>query len=154
MSASPAFEPRNPAWEADLRASFARQGVMAHIGAELGALAPGRVEIRLPYGAHVSQQHGFFHGGIIATIADSAGGYGGFSLMGPGDGVLTVEFKLNLMAPADGDLLIARGRVLRPGRSLFVTSAEVAVVKDGAETPCAVMQQTLMRITGRHDVTG
>jgi len=108
----------------------------------------------LPYSDDVSQQHGFFHGGAIGTIADSAGGYAAFSLMSADDGVLTVEYKLNLMAPADGELLIARGRVVRPGRTLTVTRAEVAVVKDGRERPCAAMQQTMMRIVGRADVVG
>ncbi len=149
-----AFTPRNPRFETMLRDSFAKQGIMAHIGAEMGALAPGACEITLPYSDDVSQQHGFFHGGVVGTIADSAGGYAGFSLMEEGDGVLTVEFKLNLMAPADGELLIARGEVVRPGRSLTVTRADVSVVKEGRETPCAVMQQTLMRMVGRADVSG
>ncbi|MBC8267350.1 MAG: PaaI family thioesterase [Rhodospirillaceae bacterium] len=137
-----------------LRTSFAKQGVMAHIGAQMGAVSPGYCEIKLPYSDDVSQQHGFFHGGIVGTIADSAGGYAAFSLMGEGEGILTVEYKLNLMAPADGDMLIARGEVVRPGRSLSVCRADVVVVKDGVETACAVMQQTLMRIVGRTDVSG
>ncbi|MCB2100641.1 MAG: PaaI family thioesterase [Rhodobacterales bacterium] len=127
---------------------------MDHIGATMTVVAPGICEIRLPYSDDVSQQHGFFHGGVVGTIADSAGGYAGFSLMEAGDGVLTVEFKLNLTAPADGELLIARGRVVRPGRSLTVSTAEVSVVKNGRETVCAIMQQTLMRIVGRADVSG
>ena len=137
-----------------LRESFAKQGIMTHIGAEMGAISPGRCEIKLPYSADVSQQHGFFHGGVVGTIADSAGGYASFILMAAGDGILTVEYKLNLMAPADGDLLIARGQVMRPGRIITVASADVFVVKDGEETLCAVMQQTLMRIVGRADVSG
>ncbi len=127
---------------------------MSHIGAEITAVAAGACEIRLPYGDHVSQQHGFFHGGIVATIADSAAGYAGFSLMPLGAGVLTVEFKINLVAPADGDLLVARGSVVRPGRTLTVTRAEVAVRKDGQERACAILQQTLMMITGRQGVIG
>ena len=111
-------------------------------------------EIELPYSDAVSQQHGFFHGGVIGTIADSAGGYAAFGLMDAEDGILTVEYKLNLMAPADGDLLIARGRVVRPGRTLTVARAEVGVVKDGVEVACAAMQQTLMRIVGRAGVSG
>jgi uncharacterized protein (TIGR00369 family) len=148
------FKPSNPHFETMLRDSFAKQGVMAHIGAQMAAVSPGHCEIKLPYSEDVSQQHGFFHGGIVGTIADSAGGYAAFSLMGEGEGILTVEFKLNLMAPADGDMLIARGEVVRPGRTLSVCRADVVVVKDGAETPCAVMQQTLMRIVGRSDVSG
>lgn len=148
------FEPRNPEWEQAVRTSFAKQGMMDHIGAKLVNVRPGHCEIHLPYGEHISQQHGFFHGGVIATIADNAGGYAGFSLMGSGDGVLTVEFKLNIMAPADGELLIARGDVARAGKQLTVTTAEIVVVKNGRETPCALMQQTLMRIVGRADVSG
>jgi len=148
------FTPLNSDFEAMLRTSFAKQGIMSHIGAEMGAVGPGRCEIRLPYSDDISQQHGFFHGGVVGTIADSAGGYAAFSLMAAGDGILTVEYKLNLMAPADGDLLIARGEVVRPGRSLTVARADVSVVKGDKETPCAVMQQTLMRIVGRADVSG
>ena len=149
-----AFEARDPDFAGRVAKSFASQGIMGHIGARLRLIAPGYCEIELPYSDSVSQQHGFFHGGVIGTIADSAGGYAAFSLMGATDGVLTVEYKLNLMAPADGELLIARGEVLRPGRTLTVTRAEVVVVKDGDEKPCAAMQQTMMRIVGRPDVIG
>ena len=148
------FQVKDPDFAARVAKSFASQGIMGHIGARLSRIEAGRCEIELPYSDAVSQQHGFFHGGVIGTIADSAGGYAAFSLMGADDGVLTVEYKLNLMAPADGELLIARGEVLRPGRTLTVTRAEVVVVKDGHEKPCAAMQQTMMRIVGRPDVIG
>jgi uncharacterized protein (TIGR00369 family) len=111
-------------------------------------------EIELPYSDAVSQQHGFFHGGVIGTIANSAGGYAAFGLMDAEDGILTVEYKLNLMAPADGDLLVARRQVVRAGRTLMVARAEVGVVKNGVEVACAAMQQTLMRIVGRAEVGG
>ncbi len=146
------FKPQDPAFAKRIRASFARQGVMAYIGAELGDIAPGSCEIRLPYRPELSQQHGFFHGGIVATIGDSAAGYAGFSLMPADASVLTVEFKLNLITPADGELLIARGRVLRPGRTLTVTQIDVAVVKGGVERACATGLQTLMCLPGRPDV--
>ncbi len=148
------FEAKDPDFARRVAKSFANQGIMRHIGARLRLVEPGYCEIELAYSDDVSQQHGFFHGGAIGTIADSAGGYAAFSLMDADDGVLTVEYKLNLMAPADGELLIARGQVLRPGRTLTVTRAEVAVVKDGREKPCAAMQQTMMRIVGRPDVIG
>lgn len=148
------FEAKDPDFAKRVARSFASQGIMRHIGARLRVVEPGYCEIELKYSDDVCQQHGFFHGGAIGTIADSAGGYAAFSLMGADDGVLTVEYKLNLMAPADGELLIARGQVLRPGRTLTVTRAEVAVVKDGHEKPCAAMQQTMMRIVGRPDVIG
>ncbi|MBC8337698.1 MAG: PaaI family thioesterase [Alphaproteobacteria bacterium] len=142
------FDARDPDYAARVKKSFNAQGIMGHIGAHLVSVRPGYCEIELPYSEAVSQQHGFFHGGIIGTIADSAGGYAAFSLMDTENGVLTVEYKLNLMAPADGERLLARGQVLRPGRTLTVTRAEVSVFKDGKETVCAAMQQTLMRIAG------
>lgn len=148
------FKPANPAYEREIRDSFARQGIMRHIGASLGAVQPGYIEISVPYSDDVSQQHGFFHGGVVGTIADSAGGYAAFSLMAAGDGVLTVEYKVNLLAPADGERLLARAQVVRPGRTLTVARAEVVVFKNGRETLCGYMQQTLMRIVGRPDVTG
>ncbi|NQU60282.1 MAG: PaaI family thioesterase [Rhodospirillales bacterium] len=148
------FKTKDSDFAERVQKSFDAQGVMGHIGAKLRSIEPGMCEIELPYSDAVSQQHGFFHGGVVGTIADSAGGYAAFSLMDGDDGILTVEYKLNLMAPADGDLLIARGHVIRPGKTLTVTRADVAVIKDGRETPCAAMQQTLMRIVGRADVTG
>jgi uncharacterized protein (TIGR00369 family) len=148
------YQPADPAFADRVRESFRRQGIMTHIGAEISRVGPGECEIRLPYGDHLSQQHGFFHGGVVATIADSAAGYAGFSLMPADSGVLTVEFKINLVAPALGELLVARGRVVRPGRTLTVSHAEVSVVKDGAERVCAILQQTLMTVLGRPEVVG
>lgn len=145
------FEPRNPNWDATVRASFARQKVMALIGAEIVRLAPGECEIRLPFKPELSQQHGYFHGGIIGTIADSAGGYAAFTLMPADSSVLTVEYKMNLLAPGDGELLIARGRVLKAGRTLVVAQVDAAVVKDGRESQCATLLQTLMTMHGRAD---
>jgi len=148
------YTPCNPDYQRVVRESFGKQGIMAHIGADVGDIGPGRCEIRLPYNDDLSQQHGFFHGGIIGTIADSAGGYAAFTLMEDGDGILTVEYKLNIIAPADGELLIARGEIVKAGRTLSVCRADVDVVKNGEATTCAVMQQTLMRIVGRPDVSG
>ena len=148
------FTATDPDFAERVRKSFDAQGIMDHIGATLTLIEPGVCEIELPYSDAVSQQHGFFHGGVIGTIADSAGGYAAFGLMDAEDGILTVEYKLNLMALADGDLLVARGRVLRAGRTLTVARAEVGVVKNGIEVACAAMQQTLMRIVGRAKVGG
>lgn len=119
---------------------------MAHLGAEIFRVAPGTTELRLRRQNALLQQHGYFHGGVIATLADVAGGYAGFSLMGPDDSVLTVEFKLNIMAPGDGEELRARGQVIRSGRTLTITRADVFVVKGGRETLCATALQTLMRM--------
>ena len=148
------FTATDPDFAERVRKSFDAQGIMDHIGATLTLIEPGVCEIELPYSDAVSQQHGFFHGGVIGTIADSAGGYAAFGLMDAEDGILTVEYKLNLMALADGDLLVARGQVVRAGRTLTVARAEVGVVKNGVEVACAAMQQTLMRIVGRPEVGG
>jgi uncharacterized protein (TIGR00369 family) len=148
----PGFEPRNPAYAERVQSSFGRQHVMALLGAKVTRLAPGECEIQLPFKPELTQQHGYFHGGIIGTIADSAGGYAGFTLMPEGSSVLTVEYKMNLLAPGDGDLLIARGRVLKSGRTLVVTQVDAFVVKGGGETLCATLLQTLMTMHGRPDL--
>lgn len=140
--------------ETAVRASFVQQGLMAHLGAEMATVRPGFCEIHLSRRPELLQQHGFFHAGATSAIIDTAGGYAAFSLFDPGDGVLTVEFKINCIAPADGEKLIARGEVVRAGRTLTVTKGEVVAVKDGRETVCALMQQTIMRITGRDNVKG
>jgi uncharacterized protein (TIGR00369 family) len=131
--------------------SFARQGAMAHLGAELVSVAPGAVEIRLPFRPEVAQQHGFFHGGVVATIGDSAGGYAGYSLMPAGSSVLTVEYKINMVAPAKGEALVARGKVVKAGRTLTVCTVEVFAQDQGRETLCSVMQQTLICLADRAD---
>jgi uncharacterized protein (TIGR00369 family) len=148
------FIAQDPNFQVRIEKSFHAQGLMGHLGAGLVSVSPGTCEIELPFSDAVSQQHGFFHGGVIGTIADTAGGYAAFTLMDADDGILTVEYKINMMAPASGELLIGRGQVLRSGRTLTVSQAEVSVVKDGKETVCAAMQQTLMRIVGRADVFG
>ncbi len=146
-----AFEPRNPDFAAVVQASFERQPFMAHIGARLVSVTPGACEIGLDHRHELTQQHGFIHGGAVGAIIDSAMGYAGYSLAEAGSSVLTVEYKLNLLAPAAGDSLIARGVVVRSGRTLTVTSGEVFAVKDGAETLCAVASQTLMILEHRED---
>jgi uncharacterized protein (TIGR00369 family) len=142
------FEPGNPAFAARVRESFGRQGAMALLGAELLRVEAGACEIRLPYRPALSQQHGYFHGGIVGTIADSAGGYAAFTLMPADASVLTVEYKLNMLAPGDGDWLSARARV---GRTLVVSAIDVVVSKQGRETLCATALQTLMTLHGRPD---
>jgi uncharacterized protein (TIGR00369 family) len=140
------FEPRFAGWEARARDSFARQGAMSLLGAEMREVAPGRCSIALAYRPELSQQHGFFHAGMTSTIADSAGGYAAFTLFPAASEVLTVEFKINLIAPANGDELLANANVVRAGRTLTVCTVEVSVRRDGARHPCAILQQTLMRI--------
>jgi uncharacterized protein (TIGR00369 family) len=153
-ASSRAFEPADPGYEGRTRESFAKQGAMSHLGALLGRVEPGRVEIALPFRPELSQQHGFFHAGIVATVADSAGGYAAYTLFAADEGVLTVEFKVNLMAPADGERIVADGRVVRSGRTITVAQFDVHVEKAGRRTHCATGLQTIMRIVGRVGVQG
>lgn len=149
MTTAPSFTPRDPDYAARIRAGFDAQPLMGFIGAALTAVAPGRCVIELPFRPELAQQNGFFHGGIVGTLADNAGGFAGYTLMAADAGVLTVEYKLNLMAPAQGERLIAEGQVLRAGRSLVVSRAEVYVLGPAGKTHCATMQQTLMTMHGK-----
>ncbi|HEY5701078.1 MAG TPA: PaaI family thioesterase [Gammaproteobacteria bacterium] len=142
------FIPENPDYEQRVRTSFARQGIMVHIGAELGRVEPGYCEIRLPFQDTLTQQHGFFHGGVTTTIADSACGYAGFTLMPADASVLTIEYKVNFLAPADGDLLFARGQVVKPGKTIIVCQSEVTVFNGDKQRVCASMTETLMVMRG------
>ena len=146
------FTPANPDFERRTRASFARQGAMGLIGAVLEKVEPGRVEISLAFRPDLSQQHGFFHAGIISTIADTAGGYAAFTLFAADSGVLTVEFKVNLIAAADGERAVAVGQVLRSGRTLTVCHIDAFVEKDGKRVHCVTGLQTLMSLAGRAGV--
>jgi len=140
------FVPRNPDYQQRVRDSFARQGVMGLIDAQLIRIGPGVCDIQLQFKDSLGQQHGFFHGGILTTIADSACGYAAFSLMPADASILTIEFKTNFLSPADGEMLVARGRVIKPGRTITVSQAEVLVSKDGRERLCATMTATNMAI--------
>ena len=139
--------PVDPYFASRVRESFGRQKAMALIGASLGLVAPGAVEIALPFREDVTQQKGFVHGGIIGMIADTACGYAAFSLMPAGCSLVTVEYKINILAPATS-ALIARGEVVKAGRTLTVARAEV-YAED--RTHVATMQQTLMMLAGRPD---
>jgi len=145
------FEPVDPAYEARVRASFGRQQAMELIGAEMTHVGPGFCEIRLPYRAANTQQHGFVHGGVVGMIADSAGGYAAYTLFPADASILTVEYKLNLVSPAKGGTLVARAEVLKPGRTLTVVRADVVALDGGRETLCATMQQTLITLHGKPD---
>ena len=131
--------------ESEVRASFARQGLMRMIGAELAALGPGRCSIAVPFSEKVGQQQGFFHGGVIGAVADSAGGYAALSLLPVGSEVVTLEYKINFLRPAAGDRLLAEGTVLRAGRSVTVTRIDVFVEARGRRSICAALQQSIMR---------
>jgi len=148
------FDPKDPVFEQKVRDSFARQQFMATLGAELTELTPGHCVISLPYREELSQQHGFFHGGVIGTLAANCGGYAAYSLMPPDCSVLTVEYKLNLLAPGEGELLIGRGEVIKPGRTLTICRSEVFAVRDGKETRCATALVSLRCMAGRSDRAG
>jgi len=135
--------------EARVRASFARQTAMATLGVTIAHVAPGEVELRMPYRADLAQQHGYLHAGVVATLADTASGYAAYTLMPPGADVVSVEFKLNLLAPALGDAFTARARVKRSGRTLSVVTADVFAHRDGTERLVATLQGTMMALVER-----
>lgn len=145
------FQPADPAFEKRVRDSFNRQAVMHLIGARMVRVEPGIVEIELPYRKDLSQQHGFFHAGMTSTIADSAGGYAAYTLFPVDSSVLTVEYKINLVAPGDGEMLIAKGHVKKTGMTLTICELEVVAVKNGAPRPCAYGLQTLICLRGHAD---
>ena len=148
---TPTFEPKDPRYATRVRESFARQGAMRLIGAELIDVAPGYCAIGLVPRPEVAQQHGYVHAGMIGAIVDSAGGYAGFTLFPPDASVLTVEYKLNLLAPATGDRLVALGFVVKSGRTLAITRGEVYAEREGKRSLVALMQQTLMVMHGKPD---
>ena len=143
------FDPQDPEYETRVRASFARQRVMATIGAELTRVAPGEVEIALPFRADLTQQNGYLHAGIVAAIVDSACGYAAMSLAPAGGEVLSIEFKVNLLAPAAGDSFNARARVVRAGRNITVCTGDVFAVRAAGEKIVATMLATMMNVRGR-----
>jgi len=149
--------PTDPASPADpaarVAASFAKQGLMRTLGARLCDVAPGKVEIELRPHPGVSQQHGFVHAGAVSAIADSAAGYAALSVMPPEAGVLTAEFKINLVAPAKGERIVARGRVVKAGRTLILSQAEVFAITGAAERLVAVLTATMMAVIGRDGIS-
>ncbi len=145
------FTPPNPAYADRVRDSFARQAAMRLVGATLVDVGPGRVTIELPVRDDLTQQHKYVHGGVVGMIADSAAGYAGFTLMPADASVLTVEYKINMLAPAAGEALLARGSVIKPGRTLSIARADVYARSGGAEKLVATMQQTLMVMHGMDD---
>jgi uncharacterized protein (TIGR00369 family) len=129
--------------------SFSRQNALQTIGARLQTIRPGLVEIRLDFRPELGQQNGFLHAGMSTTIADTAGGYAAMTLFGPGEEVLTTEIKLNLLAPAQGDYFVGRGKVIKSGRVLSICQIEVAAFRAGVETLCAYGVMTAMRMLPR-----
>jgi uncharacterized protein (TIGR00369 family) len=146
---TPTPAPADPAYADRVRDSFARQGAMATIGARLVAVEPGYCAIDLVPSAALSQQHGYVHAGVVAMIVDSAGGYAGFTLFPASASVLSVEFKINMLAPAQGERIVAEGFVVKSGRTLTITRGEVHAESAGRRTLVALMQQTLIAMHGR-----
>ena len=144
-----AHAPQDPAYEARVRASFDKQQFMRTLGARLARVAPGEVDVELPVRDALVQQHGFVHAGALATVADSACGYAALSLMPAGAAVLSVEFKINLLAPAAGERVLARGRVIRAGRTITVCWGEVTAFDGADERVVATMVGTMMTVRDR-----
>lgn len=146
------FEPRNSDFVSRVQADFARQGLMTTFGANLLDVSPGNVTISLPFRADLTQQHGYLHAAVITAIVDNACGYAALSLMPAGVEVLTVEYKVNFLAPATGPLFVARGRVIKPGRTLNVCTGDVVARDvDGRERQIATMLTTMMAIHSRDE---
>jgi uncharacterized protein (TIGR00369 family) len=147
------FEPKDPHFEARVKASFARQQTMATLGIEITGLGADEIELRMPQMAAYTQQHGFTHAGIIATALDSACGYAAFSLMPADAAVLTVEFKTNLIAPARGEYFLFRALVVKPGRTITVCDSHAFAVEAGQERLVATMTGTLMALFDRAGIS-
>jgi uncharacterized protein (TIGR00369 family) len=144
-----ALKPANPDFAARVRESFGRQPFMDLIGARITGLEPGFCEITVAHRRELTQQHGFVHGGVLASIADSAAGYAAFSLMPADASVLTVEYKLNILRPGQGEAMIARGRVVKPGRTLTIVQADVFARNGDREEQVVASLQTLMCLYGK-----
>lgn len=138
----------DPKVEARVRDSFSKQGLMQHLGVKIVEVAPGMVRLQMPFKEELTQHYGYFHAGGTSSIADTAGGYAGYSLMNEGDGILTVEFKINLLAAAQGDYLEAIGKVIKSGRTLTITQIDVWAVSEEKRVHIAMAQQTLMSLAG------
>lgn len=145
-SRAEALQARDPEFATRVRLSFGEQRAMSTIGASLGIVEPGAVDIVLPFRDDLTQQDGFLHAGIIAAVADSACGYAAHSLMPPSARVLSIEFKLNLLAPAVGERIEARGRVVRAGRTITVCRADIVAITGGGEKLVATMTGTMMTV--------
>jgi len=145
-TALPAFDVRHPQFAQRVRASFARQTAMQTLGATLADVLPGRVVIAMDWGAHLAQQNGFLHGGIVGTALDSACGYAALTLMAAGVEVLTIEYKVNFLAPAQGERFRFVGTVVKPGRTITVSEAQAFAVTPDGEKRVATMTCTLMAV--------
>jgi uncharacterized protein (TIGR00369 family) len=146
------FEPKDPNFAERVRASFGRQKVMTTLAITIDELRAGEIVLRMPYHSLYTQQHGFMHAGIISTALDSSCGYAAYSLMSDDAAVLTVEFKTNLLSPAEGEYFIFRGRVIKPGRTLTLCDSQAFAVQNGSEKLIATMTCTLMALYDRKNI--
>src|ERR1700678_3999829 len=146
------FEPKDPNFAERVRTSFGRQKVMATLGITIDELRAGEIVLRMPYHPLYTQQHGFMHAGIISTALDSSCGYAAYSLMSDDAAVLTVEFKTNLLAPAEGEFFIFRGHVIKPGRTLTICDSQAFAIRNGSEKLIATMTGTLMALYDRNNI--
>ncbi|HEY8268493.1 MAG TPA: PaaI family thioesterase [Xanthobacteraceae bacterium] len=145
-------KPRDPDWDAKVRASFARQTFMDTIGARIAALTPGRCEVEMPFRADLCQQHGYLHGGVVTAIAANAAGYAALTLMPANSSVLGVEYKINLLEAPKGERFIARGAVIKSGRTLNVVECDVEAEQGGKLRLVARMLATMMCVEGRSEL--
>ena len=145
------FEARDEGFEARVRDSFSRGAILKVLGTEMSRCEPGFVELTQPVTPVALQHHGYVHGGVISTLMDIVGGHAAQTLMGAEDSVLTVEFKINMLAPGDGETLRAEGHVVRPGRNITVCRMDLYAVKEGVETLICIGQGTYMRMAGVSD---
>jgi len=143
------WQVHDPEYRTRVQESFQQQAFMSTLGVELTSVEPGYCEMRLPFKASLTQQDGYFHAGIMATIADNSAGYAAFSLMQSGANVLSVEFKVNLLAPGKGEFLLAKAKVIKNGRTLKICQTEVFNEKEGELTLCAIATVTLIEIQSR-----
>lgn len=145
------LRPRDDCFEARVRDSFSRGAILKVFGTTMTRCEPGFVELHQPITPVTLQHHGYVHGGVISTLMDIAGGHAAQTLMGAADSVLTVEFKINMLAPGEGEALRAEGHVVRPGKRVTVCRMDLYAVKDGAETLICIGQGTYMRMEGVSD---
>ena len=148
------FTPPDPDWQTRCRDSFARQTIMATMGAQLTHLEPGASEIEMPFNAAFTQQHGFLHAGTIATVLDSACGYAALTVMEADAAILTIEFKVNLLSPGKGERFLFRGKVIKPGRTILIADGQAFAITNGAEKLIATMTATMMSIRDRPELKG
>lgn len=149
-----AFQARNPNYEPEARASFAAQAMMSELGVEIDDVGPGTVSLSMPFNPRFTQQHGFLHGGVSASVLDTACGFAALTLMPADTGVLTVEYKVSMLSPAKGERFRFHGKVTKPGRTLIFTEGQAYAITGGTEKLISTLTATMMCVANRDDVKG